>query len=73
MSEPQHVQDSIKVGVMVNVVDGPHKGKSGKVTEIYRDWKLSAERTHNVYRAFIELPDGTGCIQTRVEWLVRIP
>lgn len=71
MTEPQHVQDSIKVGVMVNVVDGPHKGKKGKVTELYR--AFGREDGCPTLRAFIELPDKSGFIQTRVEWLVRMP
>ena len=59
----------MKVGFMVNVVDGPHKGKAGRVTEIYRDWKSEEPR----WRAMIELPDKQGFFQTRIEWLVRMP
>lgn len=68
MSEPKHVQDSVKVGVLVKVTEGPHVGKQGKVTEIYLDWF-----TKEQYRAMIELPDKKGFFQTRIEWLVRLP
>ena len=69
MSEPQHVQDSIKVGVLVSAVDGPHKGKVGKVTELYR----SFTGTQVIWRVMVELPNKTGFFQTRREWLVRVP
>ncbi len=69
MSEPQHVQDSIKIGVLVTAVYGPHKGKVGRVTELYRS--LTGEQI--VWRAFVELPNKTGFFQTRREWLVRVP
>ena len=70
MTEPQHhVQDSIKVGVLVRATHGPHKGKQGKVIEIYQDRSVPYE----AFRAFIELPDQSGFFQTRVAWLVRLP
>jgi hypothetical protein len=56
----------MKKGDTVIAVEGPHKGKTGTVDEVYRTFDRGSGTTGK--RAMVKLPDGN-FFQTRVMWL----